>query len=129
MASPRNKEQAETRKPKTRRLYGGLCELTALGSEFHRRIFNSQPHIAVGSGETANGFGLVDSGFEHDQRYRYAAACGLDDVNSRVTVDMAGPHQDADTTLYQLRVLHVHVDHEVFVHVAESRHGPGGDHV
>ncbi len=46
-----------------------------------------------------------------------------------VAVDVAGLHQDADAALDQLGVLHVHVDHQVFVHIAQAGHGAGGDHV
>ena len=44
-------------------------------------------------------------------------------------VDLAGAHQDANAALDQLGVLHVHVDHQVFVHIAQPGHGAGGDHV
>src|SRR6202035_4856086 len=44
-------------------------------------------------------------------------------------IDLADLHEDADAALDQLRVLHVHVDHEVVVDVAETGHGASGDHV
>ena len=39
-------------------------------------------------------------------------------------IDFAGAHQDADAALDQLGVLHVHVDHQVFVHVAQRVMAP-----
>src|SRR5271166_2144169 len=111
------------------RLDGGRCYLGGCRSEFHCGVFDGEAHVAVGFCKATNGFRLVDSGFKHDQGDRHATACRLDDVDSLVTADMAGTHEDADAALDQLRVLHVYVDHEVFVHVAETRHRAGGDHV
>src|ERR1700679_636532 len=97
--------------------------------EFQHRIIDRQPYIAVGLGKATNGFRLVDAGFEHHQGHRHTATCALDGVHSGLAVDFAGAHEDADAAFDELGVLHMHVDHQVLVHIAQTGHGAGGDHV
>src|SRR5258708_10470759 len=97
--------------------------------EFEAGVVDGETDVAVRFGEAADGFHLVDVGFEHDYCYGDALAGGLDGADRGVAVDVADLHQDANAALDQLRVLHVHVDHEVVVDVAETGHGAGGDHV
>ncbi len=73
--------------------------------------------------------GLSTFGFEHDQGYGHAAACALDGVDGCGPVDLAGTHENTDAALDQFGVLHMHVDHQVLVHIAQPGHGAGGDHV
>ena len=108
--------------------------LTTFGNEgrcFRVRdvVFNREANVAIGFGKAADGFGLVDFGLEHDERDGNAAAGAFDGVHGGFAVDFAGAHQDADAALDQLGVLHVHVDHQVLVHIAEPSHGAGRDHV
>src|ERR1017187_9959778 len=97
--------------------------------QFQDVVFDGEADVAVGFGETADCFGLVDLGLEHNQSYRHAAACAFDGVYRGGAVDLAGAHQDADSALDELGVLHVYIDHQVLVHVAQAGHGAGGDHV
>ena len=97
--------------------------------QFQHVVFDSQPHIAVGLRQASNRFRLVHLGLQHHQRYRNAAACALDRIHRGLAIDFAGGHQHANAALNQLGVLHVHVDHQVLVHVAKPRHRAGGDHV
>src|SRR5258708_742879 len=97
--------------------------------EFEAGVVDGETDVAVRFGEAADGFHLVDVGFEHDYCYGDALAGGLDGADRGVAVDVADLHEDADAALNELRVLHVHVDHEVVVDIAETGHGAGGDHV
>src|ERR1700677_85948 len=94
---------------------GELPREPPLGTDlqFQDVVFDGEPHIAVGFGEAADGFRLVYPGFQHHKRYGDAAAGALDGVDGSGAVDIAGAHQDANAALYQLRILHVHVDHQV----------------
>ncbi len=98
-------------------------------SEFEDSVFDGEADVAVGFCEAADGFGFVDFGFEHDEGDGDAAAGGFDGVYGSLAVDAAGAHEDADAAFDELGVLHVYVDHEVFVDVAEACHGASGDHV
>jgi hypothetical protein len=97
--------------------------------EFEAGVVDGEADVAVGFGEAADGFHLVDVGLEHDDGDGDGLAGGLDGADGGVAVDVADLHEDADAALDQLGVLHVHVDHEVVVDVAEPGHGAGGDHV
>ena len=97
--------------------------------EFEPGVVDGETDVAVGLGEAADCFHLVDVGLEHDDGDGDGLACGLDGADRGVAVDVADLHQHADAALDQLGVLHVHVDHQVVVHVAEAGHGAGGDHV
>src|SRR5580700_8321159 len=97
--------------------------------DVHGGVFDGAADVAFGAGEAADGFGLVHIGFEHDQSDGDAATCGLDDIDGFFPSDFAGAHQDANSTLDELGVVHVHVHHQVFVHIAQAGHGTGGDHV
>jgi hypothetical protein len=97
--------------------------------EFEAGVVDGQTNVAVGFGETAYGFHLIYIGLKHNYCDGNGLACGLDGANGGVAVDVAYLHEDADTTLDELRVLHVHVDHEVVVDVAETGHGASSDHV
>src|SRR5882757_7312275 len=99
------------------------------GLKLESGIVDGEANVAIGFGETADGFHLVDVGLEHDDGNGDEFSRGLDGADGGVAVDLADLHEDADAALDQLRVLHVHVDHEVVVDVAETGHGAGGDHV
>src|SRR6202012_1649132 len=97
--------------------------------QLERSIFDRQTNVAVGLRQAAHRFRLVDARLQHHQGDRHAAAGRLDGEHSLLAINLAGTHQNADATLHQFRVLHVHVDHQVVVHVAKPGHGAGGDHV
>src|SRR5580698_11523781 len=97
--------------------------------ELQPGIVDREADVAVGFGKAAYGFHLVNVGFEHNDGDGNGFACGLDGANSGIAIDLAHLHEDADAALDKLRVLHVHVDHEVVVDVAKTGHGAGGDHV
>ena len=97
--------------------------------EFEYCVFDCEADVAIGFRQAADCFRLVYLGFEHHKGDWNATAGALDSVHGCFAVDMAGSHEDADAALNQFGVLHVYVNHQVFVHVAEARHGAGGDHV
>src|ERR1700678_3049266 len=97
--------------------------------KFKTGVVDGQADVAVGFGEAADRFHLVDVGLEHDDGNGNGFACGLDGADRSFTVDVANLHQDTNAALNQLRVLHVHVAHEIVVDVAETSHCAGGDHV
>ncbi len=49
-----------------------------------------------------------------------ASACALDGLYGGLAVDFAGVHENANAALDEFGILHVHVDHEVFVHIAKA---------
>src|SRR5580658_6483375 len=99
------------------------------GLQIHGRVFDRQADVAAGFCQAADRFRFVDSGFEHDEGHGNASAGRLDDLDCFFTGNAAGANENPDAALDQLGVLHVHVDHQVFVHVAQPGHGAGGDHV
>ena len=103
--------------------------VTAQALEFEAGVVDGEADVAVGFGEAADGFHLVDVGLEHDDGDGDGFAGGLDGADGGVAVDVADAHEHADAALDQLGILHVHVDHEVVVDVAKAGHGAGGDHV
>ena len=74
--------------------------------------------------------GLAHAGLQHDERNRHAIAGGLQSLAAaRSRSVRAALSRMLTAALDQLFVLQVDVDHQVAVHVAEARHGAGGDHV
>src|ERR1700739_352459 len=111
--------------------YSNFGKFTCNAGEliFRCGVLDGEANVAVGVGKTADGLGFIDSGLEHDQGDGDAAPGRLDDFDGAVAADAAGSDENADAALDQLGVLHVDVDHEVFIDVAHAGHGAGGDHV
>jgi hypothetical protein len=56
---------------------GGPSHSLVSGSKFQRGVFDGQADVAVGFCQAADGFGFVDSCFEHDEGDGDAASGGL----------------------------------------------------
>src|ERR1039458_6181248 len=97
--------------------------------EFEAGVVDGQADVAGGLGQPGHGVHLVGIGLEHDHGDGDGFSGRLDGADGGVAVDIADLHEDADAALDQLGVLHVDVDHEVVVDVAQAGHGAGGDHV
>src|SRR5690348_16944570 len=74
-------------------------------------VLDRQPNVAVRLRQPTNRFRLVYLGLQHHQRYWNAPSRALDRLHGRLSIDVAGPRQNPDPALHQLRVLHVNVDH------------------
>ena len=104
------------------------CERSEFGLQVMAAVL--APRVrAYSVAPTTYGFHLVDVRLEHDDGDGNGFSRRLDGADRGVAVDVADLHQNANAELDELGVLHVYVDHQIVVHVAESRHGAGGDHV
>src|ERR1035438_9682262 len=97
--------------------------------EFQDVIFDGQADVSVGLGQAPNRLRLIDFCFEHDQGHRHTASGTLDGLYGGGPVNLAGAHENSNAAFDEFRILHMDVDHEVLVHIAEPRHCAGGNHV
>src|SRR5690554_694908 len=71
----------------------------------------------------------VDSSQNHHERRLDVPSCQFEHAAGLCIIHAGDGHDDAFGTLDQLLVGHLKVDHHVPVHLAESDHRGGGDHV
>ena len=79
--------------------------------------------------ETLFRLASVQPRLDHNQRNWDAAGRALQRVLSKLPIDSCGLLQNANGPLYQLLVLHAHVDHEVSIDITKARHGARGQHI